>query len=72
MRNTYLYVNMGDFIDRSKNMADPYLQLLSVTNNTTKAHQDFVQVRGNKTTCNTEEALSKSSIHNPSPSAKPG
>jgi len=66
VRNAYLYVNMGDFIDGSNNTADPYLQLLSVTNDTAKAHQDFVQVRGSKTTGNAEEALSKSSIHNPS------
>lgn len=52
MRNAYLYVNTGDFIDGSNITADPYLQLLSVTNDTAAAHQDFVQVRlgGNDTT----------------------
>ncbi|KIM89410.1 hypothetical protein PILCRDRAFT_60964 [Piloderma croceum F 1598] len=64
LRNAYLYVNMGDFIDGSNNTADPYLQLLSITNDTAKAQQDFIQVRagGNfAAAANAEEALGKSS-----------
>jgi hypothetical protein len=58
---------MGDFIDGSNNTANPYLQLLSVTNDTAKAHQDFVQVRlGGNGTTNDESALGKSSSHKPS------
>ena len=64
VRNAYLYVNMGDFIDGSSNTADPYLQLLSITNDTTKAHQDFIQVRAGghfAAAVNAEQALGKSS-----------
>lgn len=63
VRNAYLYVNMGDFIDGSNNTADPYLQLLSITNDTAKAHQDFIQARagGNAAAANAEQALGKSS-----------
>jgi hypothetical protein len=62
VRNTYLYVNTGNFIDGSNNTANPYLQLLSVTNDTVKAHEEFVQVRhGNKTVANAEQALGISS-----------
>lgn len=44
MRNTYLYVNFGDWIEGSPSTADPYVQLLSTTNDA-EAHQEFVQVR---------------------------
>jgi hypothetical protein len=62
---------MGDFIDGSNNTADPYLQLLSVTNDTAKAHRDFVQVRlGGNGTTKGEGSLGKSSSHK-SPLKKP-
>lgn len=47
VRNVYFYVNFGDFVDGKTNQtADPYIQLLSTTNNTSEAHSDFVKVRG--------------------------
>lgn len=54
MRNTYLLVDFGDFVDGTSSTADPYVQLLSLTNDTAKAHQDFVNVRlgGKDTTGN--------------------
>jgi len=58
LRNAYLYVNMGDFIDGSNNTADPYLQLLSVTNDSAQAHRDFVQVRGGGNDTTTAEGSS--------------
>ncbi|EJD00446.1 uncharacterized protein FOMMEDRAFT_63163, partial [Fomitiporia mediterranea MF3/22] len=45
LRNTYLLINFGDFIDGSNSsVADPYIQLLSMTD-PTAAHADFVSVR---------------------------
>ena len=47
VRNVYLLVDYGDFVDGSVNTtADPYVQLLSITN-PTAAHADFVNVRLN-------------------------
>lgn len=45
LRNAYTLLDFGDWIDvSSKKQADPYIQLLSVTNPAT-AHSDFVKVR---------------------------
>ena len=44
MRNAYLLVNYGDFVDGTTTKAQPYVQLLSVTD-PAAAHQDFVQTR---------------------------
>jgi hypothetical protein len=38
-------VNFGDFVDGSTTTASPYAQLLSLTNDSSAAHQDFVKVR---------------------------
>ncbi|KAF9652956.1 acid protease [Thelephora ganbajun] len=46
LRNVYMLVNFGDFIDgKEGKTADPYVQLLPTTSDTTEAHNDFVQVR---------------------------
>ena len=53
VRNAYMLVNFGDFIDGKANkVANPYVQLLPTTDNITEAHSDFVQVRlkGNDST----------------------
>ncbi|KAI0315897.1 aspartic peptidase domain-containing protein [Amylostereum chailletii] len=47
LRNAYLLINYGDFVDGTTTTADPYVQLLSTTNDTSEAHRDFVQVRLN-------------------------
>ena len=45
VRNTYLFIKFGDFIDGSNiSVADPYMQLLSVTD-PAAAHTDFINVR---------------------------
>ncbi|KAF9068530.1 aspartic peptidase domain-containing protein [Rhodocollybia butyracea] len=45
LRNVYLLINFGDFVDGSNtSVADPYIQLLSTTNRTA-AHLDFVNAR---------------------------
>ena len=45
VRNVYLLINFGDFVDGSVNTtADPYVQLLSITD-PASAHADFVSVR---------------------------
>ncbi|KAF9046535.1 aspartic peptidase domain-containing protein [Panaeolus papilionaceus] len=44
MRNVYTLFDYGDFIQGSTTLADPYIQLLSITS-TSEAHQDFVTVR---------------------------
>ena len=61
VRNVYLLVNFGDFVDGSVNTtADPYVQLLSTTD-PTAASADFANVRLNQTNNNvsapTDEAL---------------
>ncbi|THG98833.1 hypothetical protein EW026_g3421 [Hermanssonia centrifuga] len=47
LRNAYLYINFGDFIDgKTNDTADPYIQLLSTTNDSSKARSEFVEARG--------------------------
>jgi hypothetical protein len=56
VRNVYLLVNYGDFVDGSVNTtADPYVQLLSITD-PAAAHADFVNVRLNGQHTNTTGA----------------
>jgi hypothetical protein len=52
VRNAYISVNFGDFVEGSTNTASPYVQLLSLTNDSAAAHQDFVKVRLGGTTEN--------------------
>lgn len=58
VRNVYLLINFGDFVDGSPaNTADPYIQLLPVTD-VTAAHADFVKVRlGGKDTSASQAPL---------------
>ena len=45
VKNAYMLINFGDFVDGSpNNTADPYIQLLPTTN-MQQAHQDFVNIR---------------------------
>ena len=44
VRNVYMLINYGDFVDGTSNTADPYIQLLATTE-PVEAHQDFVNVR---------------------------
>lgn len=45
MRNVYILINFGDFVDGStSSVADPYIQLLPTTN-PALAHADFVTAR---------------------------
>ncbi|KAI0270006.1 aspartic peptidase domain-containing protein [Gloeopeniophorella convolvens] len=46
LRNVYLLINSGDFVDGTKTKAAPFAQLLSVTD-PAAAHLDFVNVRLN-------------------------
>jgi len=47
LRNAYMLVNFGDFVDgKQDKIADPYVQLLPTTE-IAEAHKDFVQVRLN-------------------------
>jgi len=45
LRNAYLLVDYGDFVNGTTTIANPYVQLLSTTNDSANAHQDFVKVR---------------------------
>ncbi|KAH8107881.1 acid protease [Cristinia sonorae] len=46
LRNAYMLVNFGDFVDGStKNTNDPYIQLLPITTDAAEAHSDFVSQR---------------------------
>jgi hypothetical protein len=44
VRNVYLLINYGDFVDGTTTKAPPYAQILSLTD-AAVAHSDFVQVR---------------------------
>jgi hypothetical protein len=44
VRNVYLLINYGDYVDGANTNASPYVQLLSTTN-PASAHLDFVNVR---------------------------
>jgi len=49
LRNVYMLIDFGDFIDNSTSQrGNPYVQLLSVSNNTAQIHSDFVSIRGSK------------------------
>jgi hypothetical protein len=48
VRNAYLLVNCGDFVDGAAGKAPPYVQLLSVTD-PSAAHLDFVNARSDTT-----------------------
>jgi len=46
LRNAYMLVNFGDFIDGKENkVANPYVQLLPTTDDIAEAHNDFVNTR---------------------------
>jgi len=47
LRNAYLVIDYGDFQVGTSSKADPYVQLLSTSNDTSVLHQEFVQVRLN-------------------------
>ncbi|KAF9646038.1 acid protease [Thelephora ganbajun] len=44
LRNVYILINYGDFVDGTSNTANPYIQLLATTD-PAEGHQDFVNVR---------------------------
>ncbi|KAJ7213840.1 acid protease [Mycena pura] len=44
LRNVVTLINFGDFVEDSTSKADPYIQLLSITN-PAEAHTDFVNAR---------------------------
>ncbi|KAJ3873792.1 acid protease [Lentinula edodes] len=58
LRNAYLLINFGDFVDGSNSsVADPFIQLFSTVNRTA-AHLDFVNVRlGGKDTTSMQDPL---------------
>ncbi|KAJ4485446.1 acid protease [Lentinula aciculospora] len=58
LRNTYLLINFGDFIDGSNSTTDPFMQLFSTVDRAI-AHLDFVNTRlgGNDTTSSQEPLL---------------
>lgn len=46
LRNAYILINYGDFVDGSSSKTgNPYIQLLPLTADLTEAHSDFVQAR---------------------------
>jgi hypothetical protein len=49
LRNAYLLVDYGDFVNGTTTTTNPYMQLLSTTNDSAAAHEDFVKVRLNST-----------------------
>jgi len=47
VRNFYVLINYGDLVVGTTSKADPYVQLLSTSNDSSLLHQEFVQVRLN-------------------------
>jgi hypothetical protein len=60
LRNSYFLVNFGDFVLGTTNRAPPYIQLLSTTNDSAEAHDDFVTVRGSSTNSTSGHAIQAS------------
>ncbi|EIN07494.1 acid protease [Punctularia strigosozonata HHB-11173 SS5] len=58
LRNAYLLVNFGDFVDDANTTADPFVQLLSVTNDTAEMHKDFVKVRSSSSSSSSSSGKS--------------
>lgn len=62
-------INYGDFVDGTSSTADPFIQLLSLTNDTAETHSDFVNVRmGGKDT--TDWSLLPPSSNGSAPAAQ--
>jgi len=70
IRNAYMLINYGDFVDGTSNTANPFIQLLSTTNDTAAAHLDFVNVRMNGKDDTNWSLLPPSSTGSP-PSTEP-
>lgn len=67
VRNTYSYLNWGDFVDETSAARDhPYVQLLPITDKAA-AHDDFVKTRlgGIDTTSDPKYALLKDGQKSP-------
>lgn len=45
VRNVYILIDYGDFVDGTSDTDNPYIQLLATTDDLTEAHQDFVNKR---------------------------
>ncbi|KDQ62633.1 hypothetical protein JAAARDRAFT_30550 [Jaapia argillacea MUCL 33604] len=71
LRNVYMLINFGDFVDGStKSTAAPYIQLLSTTNDSTQALKDFDNARKNGFTNTPSSGSSGSSTKSPWTSAR--
>ncbi|KAH9016861.1 acid protease [Lactarius pseudohatsudake] len=63
IRNAYLLINYGDYVDGANTKAQPYVQLLSTTD-PASAHLDFVNVRLSGTDATGGQMLSASNSDN--------
>ena len=63
VRNVYMLIDYGDFADNATTRADPYIQLLSVSNDTTEMHDDFVKIRGGSASWNPNAHAASTWIH---------
>lgn len=66
VRNVYLLVDYGDWTSNEGTTADPYVQLLSTSNDTAEMHEDFVQVRLNGVDSTSGQKI-LSADHSPDP-----
>jgi len=57
LRNAYMLINFGDFVDGTKVTAQPYIQLLPLTTDPVAAHADFLKVRSNLAPAKNTHAL---------------
>ncbi|KAJ7758113.1 aspartic peptidase domain-containing protein [Mycena maculata] len=70
LRNVYVLVNYGDFVTGASSKAEPYIQLLSITN-PAEAHTDFVNTRLNGVDTTTDTFNTNNENSNSSSSSKP-
>jgi hypothetical protein len=64
LRNVYLLVNYGNFVPNETTTTQPYIQLLSTSNDTSLLHSEFVQVRLNGTDTTGDQQILMSSNTN--------
>jgi hypothetical protein len=63
VRNVYMVVNVGDFVEGFTNQtADPYIQLLPLTNDTTRVHTEFVNARKGSGAVGASMSMRKASV----------
>jgi hypothetical protein len=63
VRSVYMVVNVGDFVEGFPNQtADPYIQLLPLTNDTARVHTEFANARKRSGAVDASTSMSMASV----------